>query len=76
MFNVIIVKAPEYLRTHVEMVQLRYPTRAGNTVCIMPRVKGCGQTSFVCPGKTAELGMTTHSIMYLRDRKLQMRFYQ
>ena len=26
--------------------------------------------------KTAELGMTTHSIMYLRDHELQMRFSQ
>ena len=43
MFNIINLKAPEYLRTNVEMV---HPTRASNLACVIPRVKGSGQTSF------------------------------
>ena len=30
MFNVINLKAPDYLRTNVEMVHHRYPTRTSN----------------------------------------------
>ena len=44
MFNIINLKAPEYLRTNVEMVHRRYPTRASNLACVFPRVKGSGQT--------------------------------
>ena len=46
MFNIINLKAPEYLRINVEMVHHRYPTRASNLACVIPRVKGSGQTSF------------------------------
>ena len=47
MFNIINLKAPKYLRTNVEMVHHRYPTRASNLACVIPRVKGSGQTSFL-----------------------------
>ena len=46
MFNIINLKAPEYLRKNVEMVHHRYPTRVSNLSCVIPRVKGSGQTSF------------------------------
>ena len=49
MFIIINLKAPEYLRTNVEMVYHRYPTRASNYTCVIPRVKGSGQTSFFIP---------------------------
>ena len=42
MFNIINLKAPEYLRTNVEMVHHRYPIRASNLACVIPRVKGSG----------------------------------
>ena len=45
MFNIINVQAPEYLRTNVEMVNHRYPTRASNLACVSPRVKDSGQSS-------------------------------
>ena len=46
MFNIINLTAPAYLRTNVEMVHHRYPTRASNLACVIPKVKGSGQTSF------------------------------
>ena len=49
MFNIINIKVQEYLRTNVEMVHHRYPTRASNLACVIPRVKGSGQTSFFIP---------------------------
>ena len=49
MFNILNLKAPEYVRTNVEMVHHRYPTRASNLAYVIPRVKGAGQTSFFIP---------------------------
>ena len=46
MFNIINLTAPAYLRTNVEMVHHRYPTKASNLACVIPKVKGSGQTSF------------------------------
>jgi hypothetical protein len=45
-FYIINVKAPEYIRTNIEMVHHRYPTRASHLACVTPRAKGSGQTSF------------------------------
>ena len=45
-FNVINVKAPEYLKTNVEMIHHRYHTKASNLVCVIPRVNVSWQTSF------------------------------
>ena len=47
MFNIINVKAPEYLRTNVQMLHHRYIKRASKLACVIPRVKGSGQTSFL-----------------------------
>ena len=47
-FNIINLKAPEYLRTNVEMVH----HKASNLACVIPRVKGSGQTSFFIPAYT------------------------
>ena len=47
-FNINLM-APAYLRTNVEMVHHRYPTRASNLACVIPKVKGSGQTSFFIP---------------------------
>ena len=49
LFNLFKFKAPEYLRTNVEMVHHRYSTRASNLACVIPRVKGSGQTSLFIP---------------------------
>ena len=35
MFNIINLTAPAYLRTNVEMVHHRYPTRASNLACVL-----------------------------------------
>ena len=35
-FNIINVKAPEYLRTNVEMIHHRFLTRASDLACVIP----------------------------------------
>ena len=39
MFNIINLKAREYLRTNVEMVYHKFSTRGSNLACVIPVLK-------------------------------------